>query len=430
MVIGLGYVGLTTAVGLAKLGHTVLGIDLNHERVRTLRNGQIPIHEPGLAEEFSTQTMAGRISISESYEEISSEVQFVFVCVATPSSTTGQADLSFIERAISSLRSRLANNSIVVMKSTVPIGTCSKISDQLRPFGIKVASNPEFLSEGSALNDFFSPSRIVVGAENKETAHLVLGLFDRIGAPTIICDLSSAETVKHASNALLSVRLSFVNELAAVCEALGADVSQVTEGIGLDPRIGNSFLAPGPGWGGSCFPKDTLELAHSASGVGAPMLTVEAAILSNAATKQRVAAVARGLLGDNPKHKKVAIWGLAFKANTDDIRESPAVKIASILSETGAEIMAFDPIVTSVPVNSLLMAESPLDACAGADLLLVLTEWESFKSVDPAEVKSAMKVDAAVYDTRRVLDRQRWTEIFPRFMEIGQPAKFSNQNLN
>jgi UDPglucose 6-dehydrogenase len=311
------------------------------------------------------------------------------------------------------------------MKSTVPIGTCRKLSAELRPYGINVASNPEFLSEGNALKDFFSPSRIVVGAEKKETAESVLGLYAGIQAPQLICDLSSAEAIKHASNALLSVRLSFVNELAAVCEKMGADISKVTEGMGLDPRIGNNFLNPGPGWGGSCFPKDTVELAQSASDVGARMLTVEAAILSNTATKRRVAAIAKELLGDNPKLKKVAIWGLAFKANTDDVRESPAVQIASTLSETGARIVAFDPVVKSVPSMEFFVATSPIDACVGADLLVVLTEWDEFKSIDPADVREVMRGNAAVYDARGILNRPSWKSNFPRYEEIGQPTSDS-----
>ena len=422
LVVGLGYVGLTTAVGLAQLGHTVLGIDLSTERVQALRNGIIPIHEPGLAEEFTSQVIARRILVSGSYDDISSDIKFAFICVSTPSSTSGQADLSYIESSTASLRSRLEPGSILVMKSTVPIGTCRKVSAELSPFGISVASNPEFLSEGNALKDFFSPSRIVVGAEKREIAQSVLALYAGINAPQLICDLSSAEAIKHASNALLSVRLSFVNELAAVCEKMGADISKVTEGMGLDPRIGNNFLNPGPGWGGSCFPKDTVELAQSASEVGARMLTVEAASLSNSETKQRVAAVAKDLLGENSNLKKVAIWGLAFKANTDDIRESPAVQIASTLSETGARIVAFDPVVKSVPRKDFFVATSPIDACDGADLLVVLTEWDLFKSVDPSEVREVMSANAAVYDARGILDRPSWEAIFPRYVEIGRPT--------
>ena len=425
VVVGLGYVGLTTAVGLAQLGHTVLGIDLSNERVQALKNGIIPIHEPGLAEEFTSQVIARRILVSESYDEITSDIEFAFVCVSTPSSPSGQADLSYIESSTASLRSRLEPGSVLVMKSTVPIGTCRKVSAELTPFGINVASNPEFLSEGNALKDFFSPSRIVVGAEKKEIAESVLGLYAGIQAPQLICDLASAEAIKHASNALLSVRLSFVNELAAVCEKMGADISKVTEGMGLDPRIGNNFLNPGPGWGGSCFPKDSVELARSASDVGARMLTVEAAILSNTATKQRVAAIAKELLGDNPNLKTVAIWGLAFKANTDDIRESPAVQIASTLSETGARIVAFDPVVKSVPNKEFFVATSPIDACDGADLLVVLTEWDEFKSIDPAEVREVMRGNAAVYDARGMLNRTSWMANFRRYEEIGQPTSDS-----
>lgn len=248
-VLGLGYVGITSLVGLAKLGHSVLGLDTDSERISSLRSGIIPIHEPGLREVYSEELESGRIKFSSSYEDLMGFSGIVIICVSTPSTEQGGANLEFLDSAVVSLSSVISAGSIVTVKSTVPIGTCENLSDKLRPFGIKVASNPEFLAEGRALTDFLEPSRIVVGAESVEVADSVMGLYESITAPRLVCGLATAESVKYASNAFLALKLSFVNELASLSERTGADTTQVLRGMSLDERIGDKFLSPGPGWG-------------------------------------------------------------------------------------------------------------------------------------------------------------------------------------
>jgi UDPglucose 6-dehydrogenase len=306
-----------------------------------------------------------------------------------------------------------------VMKSTLPIGTAQNLSKKLSSKNLEVVSSPEFLAEGSALDDFHNPSRIVIGSDNPEAATKVMELFEGISAPRILCSLTSAETIKHASNSFLAVKLSYINELAALCNRTGALMSEVTLGMSLDPRIGDKFLRPGPGWGGSCFPKDTSELAKSAKELGAPMLTVEAAIASNAVTKTRVIELIQDQLGGTVTGKNVAIWGLAFKAMTDDIRESPAVEIMNILLDKGATVRAFDPIAKITPRENLNITNSPLEACAGAQALVVLTEWSEFSDIDPNDLRAVMAKDPQVFDTRGVLDSTKWSQVFPRFKALA-----------
>jgi UDPglucose 6-dehydrogenase len=416
----MGYVGLTSMVGLASLGHSVIGVDTNENRVKALTRGEMPIFEPGLLELFESNKVRKKITLSSSYELVDEKIDFAFLCVATPSTEHGNADLRFIYSALSSLKERLRKGATVVVKSTVPIGTCAIFSKELEESEINVASNPEFLAEGTALRDFFSPSRVVVGADSSAIAKSVMDLYENIEGPKFQCGLASAETIKHASNSFLAIKLSFVNELASICELTGSNVQDVTHGMSLDSRIGSKFLMPGPGWGGSCFPKDTAELAYSARKLGFPMRTVEAAIESNHETINRIVRTVIGLFGENIKGVKIAIWGLAFKANTDDTRDSPALAVAQALSEEGAVISAFDPIAKPQGLDQIHLAKSALEACEGAEALLVLTEWPEFASVDPGEAKSKMKKTPLVFDTRRVLDRGKWEIDFPRLKVLGE----------
>jgi UDPglucose 6-dehydrogenase len=419
-VLGLGYVGLTSLVGLATLGHRVLGLDVDLTKISSLKSGIVPLHEPGLSEAYVEELNSGRISFSSSYEDLRGFSGIVIVCVSTPTTDRGGANLEYLESAVGSLIEVLSAGSIVAIKSTVPIGTCESISKKLEPHGIAVASNPEFLAEGSALEDFLEPSRIVVGAGNSDVADSVLGLYKSIIAPRLVSGLATSESIKYASNAFLALKLSFVNELATLSERTGADTTQVLLGMSLDERIGNKFLKPGPGWGGSCFPKDTREIVFAGQNFEAPLLTVEAAILSNQRQIQSVTKTVVKHLGEDLSGVKIAIWGLAFKANTDDTRDSPALEVSKGLSDLGAEVVVYDPLANSDEMNWLKMVESPIIACEGASALLVLTEWPEFTEVDPNLVKEKLTPSPLIFDTRRVLDPKIWSDVFSNFRIVGQ----------
>jgi UDPglucose 6-dehydrogenase len=420
VVVGLGYVGLTTMVGLAGLGHRVLGLDVSESKVTQVENGEVPFFEEGLSEALVDLKSSELISFSSSYDRINESYDFAFICVSTPQAPSGAADLSMVNSAVASLSEFLSPGSIIVMKSTVPVGTCSSLADELSKVGLQIVSNPEFLAEGRALQDFAKPSRIVVGSQTLEASERVMNLYRDIECPKIHCELADAELIKHGSNAFLALKLSFVNELAALSEAVGADITTVTAGMALDPRIGDRFLQPGPGWGGSCFPKDTQALAFNADTVGVDMKTVKAAIASNEYTMGRVVKRVSDFFGGHLQDRKIAVWGLSFKAGTDDTRESPAVAIAKKLIDEGAKVFAFDPMAKLPPGEKINRSGSEIDTCVDADALLVLTEWEQFSHVDPIEVKAVMSSDPLVLDSRRVLDAKLWKNHFEKFMVVGQ----------
>ncbi len=419
VVIGLGYVGLTSAVGFSSLGHSVIGIDTDRSRVELLESGEIHIYEPGLEELMRANLLAGRLRFSNSYDSIDDSKKLIFICVPTPSSNSGKADLSFVEAAIYTLTPKLSSGAIIVIKSTVPIGTSVKFDEKLQEIGIQIASNPEFFSEGTALFDFCNPSRLIVGAKSEDVAQQVMDVYKDIDSPRLICGLNSAETIKHASNSFLALKLSFVNELSALCDATGASISEVTGGMSLDPRIGDKFLRPGPGWGGSCFPKDTAELSYTANSLGSQMLTVEAAMTSNTRAKSRVADKIISELGSDVAGKKIAVWGLTFKANTDDTRDSPAVEIVRRLAMSGALVHGFDPMSQPEIHENYLNQPSALDTCVDASALVILTEWDEFRSVNPKQVMELMLNNPYILDTRRILDPRKWSEVFSRFRAIG-----------
>jgi UDPglucose 6-dehydrogenase len=420
VVVGLGYVGLTTMVGLAGLGHRVLGLDVSELKVSQVESGDVPFYEEGLSEALEELTRSDLISFSSSYDRIDENHEFAFVCVSTPQAPSGAADLRMVDNAIDSLIKVLSPGSIVVIKSTVPVGTCSSLAKQLSRSDLHIVSNPEFLSEGRALEDFANPTRIVVGSETLEVSEKVMSLYEDIDCPKINCELAAAELIKHGSNAFLALKLSYVNELAAFSEAVGADITTVTAGMGMDPRIGDRFLQPGPGWGGSCFPKDTQALAFNADSVGVDMKTVKAAIASNAAAMERVFSRVLKLFDGNLQDKKIAVWGLSFKAGTDDTRDSPAVEIVRKLSNHGAKVLAFDPMAKLPPGEEIARSDTEIDAALDAQVLLVLTEWEQFARVEPRSVKAAMAKDAIVLDCRLVLDATSWKQHFERFMVVGK----------
>jgi UDPglucose 6-dehydrogenase len=418
-VIGMGYVGLTSAIGLANLGHSVIGIDTNSSRISSLKSGMIPIHEPGMQELMQSMVINGRLRFSDSYRDLVNSIEFAFVCVSTPSSPSGDADLSFVNSVVATLIPILVPGSVLVIKSTVPVGTCQGISEELSGTGLTVVSNPEFLAEGRALADFDSPSRIVVGCDVEASGKKVMSLYDGVDSPRMVCDLNSAELIKLASNAFLAIKLSYVNEITQLCEKVNADASEVLKGMSLDSRIGSKFLSPGPGWGGSCFPKDTLALASISARSGSPNAILEAAIQSNFKSFDGVVRRMRSLLGGSLVGKQIAVWGLAFKANTDDIRDSPAIEVIQRLVKEGAQVTAYDPKALAPSIIGLEQFETPLEAVQDANALLVLTEWEEFAQIAPETVSDLMS-GSLVLDTRGVLREGLWAPNFVSFHILGK----------
>ena len=404
-VVGLGYVGLTTAVGLAQLGHQVLGFDVDDSKVSKLGAGESPIYENGLEATLEGLIDSKALDFTNSLDVVEDfKPEFIFICVSTPQDDSGAADLTILNSVVSQLAGIAEPNSILVIKSTVPVGTGQTISNTLNRTDVFVVSNPEFLREGNAMRDFMEPDRIVVGSNHPEVAKRVLDLYSAIEAPKLETTLESSELIKYAANAYLAMRLSFTNDIAALSENANANVDQVLNGMGLDKRIGTAFLKPGPGWGGSCFPKDTNALVAIANGYGSKLPLVESAIASNrAALKRSVAAIAE-LVGGDVRDKIVGVWGIAFKANTDDIRDSPALMIIESLLSMGAKVQAYDPVAAAPERAGFDMKGTALEAAAGADVLAILTEWPEFAEVFPDKVAEAMRT-SVVYDARRILPK-------------------------
>lgn len=418
-VIGLGYVGLTTAVGLAGLGHKVTGYDVDINRVETLSRGESPIHEEGLKEAIQICLAAGSLTFTSDVESFQvAESEFLFLCVATPQDPSGAADLATIFSVANEVSTYAKPNSVVVIKSTVPVGTCSKVQKVIDRSDLSVASNPEFLREGTALRDFMQPDRIVVGANSEKIAQRVLSLYSSIDSTKVATTLESAELSKYAANAYLAMRLTFTNDLAELSSKAGARIDDVLLAMGLDARIGSSFLKPGPGWGGSCFPKDTRALLSIAKDFGLSLPLVSATVTSNESAFQRAAESISELVGGTLVGKTVAVWGLAFKAHTDDIRDSPALAITRILLERGATVKAFDPIAQAPSLEGLTQVSSSIEAAQDSDVLAVLTEWPEFAAENPDVVSRAMR-GSAVFDGRRILP-QNWRQSFENFKLLAE----------
>jgi UDPglucose 6-dehydrogenase len=417
-IIGTGYVGLTTAACLAYLGHNVVGVDVDPAKVEALRAGRIPIYEPGLDGLVAVGIAANRLDFRLGIEALTDEpVDVAFVCVPTPPAADGSADLSYVERAAQQLSTVLPPGAVVVCKSTVPVGSDQLVRRGLNREDLHVASNPEFLREGSAVNDFLSPDRVVVGADTPEVSGRVAALYSGLRQPIVQTDIVSAQLIKYAANVFLAMKLSFVNELATACEVLGGDINAVTHGMGLDGRIGSAFLQPGPGWGGSCFPKDTLAMVHAMEAVGGSFSMVSAAVESNDRQFDRTADKVRAAVGGSLAGRRVAVWGLTFKANTDDRRDSPAFAVIERLIADGATVTAFDPMVRD-DVPSIDVVSDPVVAATDADVLVVLTEWPMFASVSLAEVHKVMAVPAII-DARNLLDANEARALGFSYVGIG-----------
>jgi len=400
-VAGAGYVGLTTAACLAHLGHRVIVVDIDAARVEGLDEGVLPVSEPGLGALVDAAASAGTLRFTTEVAEAAAGADFYFVCVPTPDDGDGNADVSMVVEAVAAAAPLLGDDSVIVVKSTVPVGTCRRLAEEVG--FTDVASNPEFLQAGDAVARMLSPSRIVIGAQRTEVAERIAGLYASIDAPVHMTDLETAEFVKLASNAYLAVRLSFVNELSELAGAVGADVPGVLDGMGADPRIGRSYLDPGPGWGGSCLPKDARILVRGAEEAGTDQSVLRSALAANDRRFDRVASAVVDGLGGSLEGRHLGIWGLTFKAGTDDRRDSPSLQVVDRLLGAGATIRAHDPQVTTPPVDGLELTDTALGAAVGAEALLVLTEWEEYGRVAPVELVEALS-GRLVIDTRGVLD--------------------------
>ena len=420
-VIGTGYVGLSSGACFAHLGHVVTCVDVVQLKIDNLNKGILPIVETGLEDLVAEGVAAGRLTFTTDVASAVKDADVVFLCVPTPEGADGNADLSYIQTAAKTLSPLLRSGAVVVNKSTVPVGSTKVVEHELKRPDVSVVSNPEFLREGSAIQDFLHPDRIVVGSDNQEAAIAVGALYEKVGAPVVVTDPASAETIKYAANAFLATKISYINAVAAICEGVGADINDVVLGLGYDKRIGHEFLRPGPGWGGSCFPKDTKAMVKIAEDAGYDFGLLKGVITVNDQQYGRIVDKIRTAAGGTLKGKKIASWGLTFKALTDDLRDSPAVEIVTRLLAGGASVSVFDPTVTIAPkgLEAITVSTSPLEACAGADVIAVLTEWDDFRWVSPAEAADAVRTKQIV-DARNLLDRSEWRRAGFEYQGIGR----------
>ena len=416
--VGAGYVGLTTASCLAQLGHTVVGIDVDAIKVDRLNNGVIPIVEEGLEAITRQMLDSKRLVFQHGYSDSINAAEFIFLCVPTPQDEDGSADLTYIREAATSLLPYLASGSIIVNKSTVPVGSTLVVEEIVRRDDIFVVSNPEFLREGSAVHDFLHPDRIVVGSSNRQAAHRVADLYQSINTQVIICDPASAETIKYAANAFLATKLSFTNAIAALCEHVGANIDDVMEGIGQDKRIGNQFLKPGPGWGGSCFPKDTRALVKIAERAGYDFELLRGVIDFNEIQFDRIVNKVRSAVGGNLTGKNIAVLGLTFKAHTNDLRDSPALRIVEQLKSQGATINAYDPTVNE-SLYGMNIYKTAIEACASVDAILIATEWPEFASLNPTVIGKIVR-SKHIIDARNILDADLWRAAGFTYQGVGR----------
>jgi len=398
-VVGTGYVGLVTGTGFADLGNKVCCLDIDEAKIKMLQDGQVPIYEPGLHEMIHRNVKAGRLSFTTDYIAALEEAEFVFIAVGTPEGVDGEADLQYVGQAAETIAKNMKHPLIIVNKSTVPVGTGDWVSDIVRtnqpePIDFAVVSNPEFLREGSAIVDSTNPDRVVLGSLDKDAANKVAELYLSLRAPIIVTDLRTAEMIKYASNAFLATRISFINEIANICEQLGADVKEVAVGMGYDKRIGHHFLDAGVGYGGSCFPKDVKALTHMATTQGTHPQLLKAVMDINQYQRIHIIQKLRNILGSKLKGKVIGLLGLAFKPNTDDMREAPAVEIARALLRENAVVKGYDPVAKSVAakmIPGIELADDAYGLAKDCDALVLMTEWNEFKNLDMAQIKSLMR---------------------------------------
>lgn len=429
-VVGAGHVGLVTAACLAKLGHRLICVDVDEERIEALRKGAVPFHEPGLDVLMARHTNSGALKFTTSYEEALAGADFIFIAVNTPSTPEGAADLRHVRRAVRQIGYALKEgHPIIVSKSTVPVGTSETLEHILRQEAgslgeLSVVSNPEFLREGTAIEDFLKPDRIVLGSRDGEAARRVAELYSSIEAPVLITDPETAEMIKYASNAFLATKVSFINEIASICEGVGADVTLVAQGMGLDGRIGPQFLKAGIGYGGSCLPKDVKALAHMASIYGSHPQLLNAVLQINIDQRRRLVRRLRQTLG-SLEGAAVAVLGLAYKPDTDDLRDSPAIDIIRLLEYEGASVRVYDPVANENLAETLpdaVYSAGPYEAVEGCDAVVIATEWPQFLELDLAEIKSRLRRPIFV-DGRNLFDPEVVQSHGFTYFGVGRPQR-------
>lgn len=420
-VVGTGYVGLSTGVGLAELGHNVICLDIDERKIAVLQTGRSPIAEAGMDEAISRNLSRKSLSFSTHISSGVSNADVVFLCLPTPQSDDGSADMSYVRDACRDISTFLKTGAIVVNKSTVPVGSAGLVHSWLDRTDVSVVSNPEFLRQGTALHDFLNPTRVVVGGDAVEAVERVANLYSSVSAPILKMNSASAEALKYAANSFLATKLTFINAVADICELVGADIFDVVRGLGLDPRIGNEFLNPGPGWGGSCFPKDTRALVKIAEESGYDFALLRGVIQTNDEQYERIALKVIELCEGDVRNKIIAAWGLTFKANTDDLRDSPAIAILKLLHGAGAIVHAYDPTARGQydMYPWIHVMDSPVDVCDQADALVVLTEWSIFTSVAPSDVAGKLNHKRLV-DGRNILNRDQWIDAGFEYRGIGR----------
>jgi len=426
-VIGAGYVGLVTAACFADLGNRVVALDVDEQRVENLKKGIMPIYEPGLKELVDRNTKSGRLSFTTSYAEGLNGAEFAFIAVGTPSGVGGNADLQYVDAAARSIAKNMTAPLIIINKSTVPIGTGDWVADivksaQPKPIDFAVVSCPEFLREGSAIGDFMNPHRSVIGSLDRDAAEKVAQLHLPLRAPIVITDLRTAEMIKYASNAFLATKISFINELADLCELVGADVKEVAAGMGYDARIGRHFLDAGLGWGGSCFPKDVEALAYMAKEKGLNPRILNQVMDVNYERRRAVAHHLEKLLNGSLKGKTIGLLGLAFKPNTDDMRDAPSIDISNSLIAAGANVRAYDPVArhTAAPLMPAVeIFDDVYKMAQGCDALVVVTEWNEFKQLDLEKLKGMLECPV-IYDGRNIYDPGLMKEMGFAYRAIGR----------
>jgi UDPglucose 6-dehydrogenase len=410
-VVGVGYVGLVTGACFADLGNKVVALDVNEQRVANLKKGIMPIYEPGLEELVHRNVAAGRLAFTTSYAEAVNGAEYAFIAVGTPSGVNGEADLQYVASAARSIAEHMSAPLVIINKSTVPIGTGDWVADivvrsQKAPIEFAVVSCPEFLREGSAIADFMQPHRTVIGSLDREAANKVAHLHLPLRAPIVITDLRTAEMIKYASNAFLATKISFINEIAEICEAYGADVKEVAAGMGYDARIGKHFLDAGLGWGGSCFPKDVKALAFMAEERSLDPRILNTVMSVNYERRRDVVRWTQEMAGGSLHGKTVGLLGLAFKPNTDDMRDAPAIDIAESLTALGATVRAYDPVAAEVArplLPAVELFDDPYAMAKDCDALIVVTEWNEFKQLDLEKLKSLVAAPV-IMDARNIYD--------------------------
>jgi UDPglucose 6-dehydrogenase len=429
--IGSGYVGLVSGACFAQFGHDVVCIDKDAAKIALLRKGEMPIYEPGLDKLVTDNVRAGRLDFGTNLGDAVGNADAVFIAVGTPTRRgDGHADLSYVYAAASEIADAIRGYTVVVTKSTVPVGTgreVARIIRETRPAtDFDVASNPEFLREGAAIEDFMKPDRVVIGVESQRARDVMAAIYrplNLIQTPMVFTNIETAEVTKYAGNAFLATKITFINEIADLCEKVGADVHDVARGIGLDGRIGRKFLHPGPGFGGSCFPKDTLALAYTAREANAPQTIVEQVIEVNNARKKRMAQKVIDFCGGSVSGLTIGVLGVTFKANTDDMRDAPSLDIVPALIAAGAKIVAFDPEGMKEAARMLpgvAFARTAYEAATGADVLVVITEWHEFRGLDPRRLKEAMR-HPRIVDLRNIFNPDEMRGLGFAYEGIGRP---------